>query len=1000
MNSSYIRSVAIACGIAAVLVPHSAHAFGWPGNNDEIFPPAAAARKFIDFDNRGFMVNGKRLFIVSGDMHYSRVPRELWRDRLLRIKRAGYNTVQTYPFWELHEPREGQFDFSDNRDLEAFLKLIKELDMYAIVRVGPYVNADADSGGLPMWLRFKPGLLPNTDNIPFYKAVEPYWQKLLPIVERNQITHGGPVIMIQLENENLRGSGTDLPDAYFRHYLSFAKKIGFTVPLFFSGLNHSDNPAGDAPFDTRQRKSPWYSTEFWTGWVAVYGVDPDRGRRLERSTWNVIAYGGAGYTHYEMAGGTSFGTLNCNENASAYDFGSPIGQTGDLRDDYYLVKRAAEFATSFPDIFANSGAAAGGFEYNISDTGLLLTGRQGPGGTVLFIQNQTGSPHGEQIKTPDGKLYPVSGPISIQPGETAPFVLGAQIAPGIKLAVGAARILRVVHNGPVTTIVVHGTPGEPAQLVFDTGKAPVKALSPAGVTVQTGGVSVVLKYGDAKPSSAAFRAGAQTVKVLAESTAMADRTWFVPAGGATHIIVGPRYVGETQIVKGQLQAAVETHQGDKATSVVDYAPDGAYPLHVVGTPAAPLPEAPKLNSWRTDASTPEAQPGFDDHAWLSTPDPKVMGADGSQDAYAWYRTHVHVDKAGVYDLFLSSANDWLTCFVNGKRATNAKSGDAFSGRILKLDLPAGDSSLAFLVAHYGRDKLFNYYGPLDTINPKGITGPVTVSATPAASVAVTGLRWIRDDAGEADAGKYAATTVDTNAAGWADYTLNQEMFGNQPGFAWVRATLPAAPGKHHLIQVQSVDDDAFVYLNGKKLGEHHGVNQPFSIDLDPAWQENGPNSLAILVQNEGGPGGLFWSINLLSGDLQSAPAVKGWRMRGGETPPAATSASWKALKPGEAPGVPAWFEGHFNAKPPSAVGPHPIYRIKWTGLSRGFIWLNGHNLGRYPELSPIDSIYLPECWLKNGDNTLQFFDEDGLSPGQAEIVVKADESRILSNLSR
>lgn len=116
---------------------------------DGMFPPAAAAKRFIDFDGRGFLVNGKRTFLTSGSLHYARVPRELWRDRLLRMKRAGFNTVQTYVFWNFHEPREGTWDFSGSRDLDAFLKLVKQMGMYATVRVGPYICAEWDSGGFP-----------------------------------------------------------------------------------------------------------------------------------------------------------------------------------------------------------------------------------------------------------------------------------------------------------------------------------------------------------------------------------------------------------------------------------------------------------------------------------------------------------------------------------------------------------------------------------------------------------------------------------------------------------------------------------------------------------------------------------------------------------------------------------------------------------------------------------------------------------------------------------
>ncbi|MDQ2686697.1 MAG: beta-galactosidase, partial [Armatimonadota bacterium] len=116
--------------------PHATRA------DDGIFQPSAAAKPYIDFDGKGFLINGKRTFIASGCLHYPRVPRALWRDRLLRFKRAGFNTVQTYCFWDFHEPQEGKWDFTGDKDLDAFLKLVKSLGMYATVRVGPYVCAE------------------------------------------------------------------------------------------------------------------------------------------------------------------------------------------------------------------------------------------------------------------------------------------------------------------------------------------------------------------------------------------------------------------------------------------------------------------------------------------------------------------------------------------------------------------------------------------------------------------------------------------------------------------------------------------------------------------------------------------------------------------------------------------------------------------------------------------------------------------------------------------
>src|ERR1700744_2220133 len=111
-------------------------------SNDHIFPPSPAAKKYIDFDRGGFLLNGKRTFIVSAGLEYARIPHELWFDRLLRLKRAGFNCIEIYTFWNFHEPREGVFDFSGDRDLDAFLKLVKRLDMYVIARVGPYYCAE------------------------------------------------------------------------------------------------------------------------------------------------------------------------------------------------------------------------------------------------------------------------------------------------------------------------------------------------------------------------------------------------------------------------------------------------------------------------------------------------------------------------------------------------------------------------------------------------------------------------------------------------------------------------------------------------------------------------------------------------------------------------------------------------------------------------------------------------------------------------------------------
>ncbi len=169
---------------------------GTPSRNDHIFPSAPKAKRFIDYDASGFLINGKRVFIASAGMEYARVPRALWHDRLLRLKRAGFNAIEMYTFWNFHEPKEGQFNFTGDHDLNAFLKMIKAMGMYAIVRVGPYYCGEWNLGGFPIWLKINPQMRVREDNPQFLAAVDKYFERLMPIVARNQVDHGGPVIMV------------------------------------------------------------------------------------------------------------------------------------------------------------------------------------------------------------------------------------------------------------------------------------------------------------------------------------------------------------------------------------------------------------------------------------------------------------------------------------------------------------------------------------------------------------------------------------------------------------------------------------------------------------------------------------------------------------------------------------------------------------------------------------------------------------------------------------
>ena len=188
-----------------LLLTHAAQAAA-QGRGSDIFPPKPAAQDAIHWQDGYFVIHGKPAFISSGSIHYARVPRELWRDRLWRLKMMGFNAVQSYIFWNATEPKEGQWDFSDNTDLDAWLSLLKEMNMYALERVGPYSCAEWELGGYPAWLMVKPGMIAREMG-PSVAFSDPHLDAVEKIVARHQLNHGGSVFMVQLENEHRPWTG-------------------------------------------------------------------------------------------------------------------------------------------------------------------------------------------------------------------------------------------------------------------------------------------------------------------------------------------------------------------------------------------------------------------------------------------------------------------------------------------------------------------------------------------------------------------------------------------------------------------------------------------------------------------------------------------------------------------------------------------------------------------------------------------------------------------------
>ncbi|MBR2460151.1 MAG: beta-galactosidase, partial [Clostridia bacterium] len=185
----------------------------------------------FNFKGKSFYLDGKPFTVLSGAMHYWRIVPEYWEDRLKKLKACGFNTVETYVAWNLHERTEGRLDFTGNLDIVRYIKTAEKLGLKVIVRPGPYICSEFDFGGLPSWLLAYPDIHLRCSDPRYLEKVRPYYRELLTRIAPLQITRGGNVIMVQIENEY--GSYGDDKE-YLRAVADIYHEYGLDCLLFTS----------------------------------------------------------------------------------------------------------------------------------------------------------------------------------------------------------------------------------------------------------------------------------------------------------------------------------------------------------------------------------------------------------------------------------------------------------------------------------------------------------------------------------------------------------------------------------------------------------------------------------------------------------------------------------------------------------------------------------------------------------------------------------------------
>jgi beta-galactosidase len=345
MRKIVVMSALALCALTSVVSAQSKHSF-------------ALAKK-------DFLLDGKPYQIISGEMHPARIPKEYWRHRIQMAKAMGCNTIAAYVFWNYHEQEEGTFDFtSENRDIAAFVKLVQEEGMWVLLRPGPYVCAEWEFGGLPPYLLRIPDIKVRCLDPRYIAATERYIKALSEQVKGLQVTNGGPILMVQVENEY--GSfGND------KQYLYKLKELweqnGINVPFYTAdgpvaalleagsvpgaaiGLDSGSSEGDFAAANKQNPDVPSFSSESYPGWLTHWGekwARPDKAGIVKEVKFLMDTK--RSFNLYVIHGGTNFGfTAGANSGGkgyepdlTSYDYDAPINEQGGATEKYMALREA------------------------------------------------------------------------------------------------------------------------------------------------------------------------------------------------------------------------------------------------------------------------------------------------------------------------------------------------------------------------------------------------------------------------------------------------------------------------------------------------------------------------------------------------------------------------------------------------------------------------------------------------------------------------------------
>lgn len=380
----------------------------------------------ISYDSSAFIINGERRVLFSGAIHYPRSTQGMWPDLIQKAKDGGIDAIETYVFWDAHEPVRRRYNFAGDLDFIKFFQLVHEAGLYVILRIGPYVCAEWNYGGFPMWLKNLPDIQFRTDNEAYKNEMQIFTTKIVNMCKEAKLfaPQGGPIIITQIENEygNIMGPYGDAGKSYIKWCAQMAVSLNVGVPWIMCQQSDAPEPMINTcngyycdSFTPTNPKNPKMFTENWIGWFKKWG-ERDPHRTPEDSAFSVVRLfqrGGVFNNYYMYHGGTNFGrTAGGPYITTSYDYDAPLDEFGNLNQPKYGHFKQMHAAIKLGEKIITNGSAT----TKVVGNNVNLTTYTNNGERFCYLSNTDESQDANVDLQNDGKYWVPAWSVSILDG--------------------------------------------------------------------------------------------------------------------------------------------------------------------------------------------------------------------------------------------------------------------------------------------------------------------------------------------------------------------------------------------------------------------------------------------------------------------------------------------------------------------------------------------------------------------------------------------------------